>query len=126
MFSLCLWREARGEGDAGMVAVGCVLRNRVMRHRTNYYIEVTAPWQFSSITAKSDPQLGLYPREADTSWQSAQRLAAGIIDRSIADVTDGATLYYDDSIGFPASWDKDKVKATVKIGRINFFEESVL
>ena len=125
MLALCLWREARGVGNSGMVAVACVLRNRVEKNKSNYYIEVTKPWQFSSITAKNDPQLGLYPSYADSSWQLAQKIASPLSMVALADTTEGATLYYDDSIPFPAGWDIHKVEDTVKIGRLNFFKELV-
>jgi N-acetylmuramoyl-L-alanine amidase len=126
MLALCLWREARGVGNSGMVAVACVIRNRVVKHKSSYYIEVTKPLQFSSITAKGDPQLGLYPKSYDSSWQLAQQLAANVEGPNMyADNTMGATLYYDDSIDFPKSWDEHKVESTVKIGRLNFFKELV-
>ena len=78
MSALCLWREARGEGTDGMTAIMCVLRNRVARHNSSYYAEVIKPWQFSSITAKGDPQLGLYPQPTDSQWQLAINLVAMI------------------------------------------------
>jgi len=125
MVALCLWREARGVGNSGMVAVACVLRNRVARNKSSYYAEVVKPWQFSSITAKNDPQLGLYPSSADSSYQLAQKIVASISQDTLADTTEGSTLYYDDSIPFPAGWDIHKVEDTVKIGRLNFFKELV-
>jgi spore germination cell wall hydrolase CwlJ-like protein len=130
MTSLCLWREARGEGEAGMTAVACVIRNRAAKHGTAPYAEVTAPLQFSSVTdggngttRKPDPQLSKYPKASDPSWAAAQGIAAGVLDGSVKDVTGGATLYYDDSIPFPASWDKSKTRPAAKIGRLNFFTE---
>src|SRR5271154_5573214 len=125
MLALCLWREARGVGNSGMVAVACVLRNRVARNKSSYYAEVVKPWQFSSITAKNDPQLGLYPSSVDSSYQLAQKIVASISMGALEDTTEGATLYYDDSIPFPAGWDIHKVEDTVKIGRLNFFKELV-
>lgn len=125
MSALCLWREARGEGTNGMTAIMCVLRNRVARHNSSYYAEVIKKWQFSSITAIGDPQLGLYPQSTDPQWQLATNLVGmiGPEDSRVADVTGGATLYYDDSIAFPASWNRAVVQSTVKIGRLNFFKE---
>ena len=125
MLALCLWREARGVGNSGMVAVGCVIKNRVSRNKSSYYAEVVKPWQFSSITAKGDPQLGYYPPVQDQSWQLAQKIATNILSGTVSDTTEGATLYYDDSIPFPAGWDIHKVEDTVKIGRLNFFKELV-
>jgi N-acetylmuramoyl-L-alanine amidase len=123
MLAICMWREARGDGRDGMVAVGCVVRNRVTRHGTTYYAEVVKPWQFSSISAHGDPQLGLYPLEADPSWQTAQLLATDIANGNIQDSTQGATLYYANSIPFPKSWNKAVIQATVTIGNQFFFRE---
>ena len=123
MLALCLWREARGEGVAGMTAVGSVIRNRVLSRKTSYYAEVMRPWQFSSITAHGDPELTLWPALSDPSWEEAQRLAAGIIDGSLADTTGGATLYYADSMGFPKDWNRAECVATVTVGRQFFFRE---
>jgi len=124
MTALCLWREARGEGHAAMVSVACVLRNRVQRRGTSFYAEVVRPWQFSSISAKGDPQLTNYPAPADPFWQMAQDVARAVIDGQAQDATQGSTLYYDDSISFPATWNRAKVIPTVKIGRLNFFRET--
>lgn len=123
MTALCLYREARGEGNVGMTAVACVVRNRVEKHNSTPYAEVVKKWQFSSITASGDPQLILYPLEVDMIWHTAQLLSQNVLDGSTADITGGATLYYDDSISFPASWNKDHTETTVKLGRLNFFKE---
>ncbi len=123
MLSLCLWREARGESVDGMTAVANVIRNRVVKHDSSYYSEVTKMWQFSSITAKGDPQLNLYPSQHDASMLTAVGITESVIAGQTQDNTFGSTLYYDDSISFPSSWDKSKVQATTKIGRLNFFKE---
>lgn len=121
--ALCLWREARGEGELGMTAVASVLRNRTLHRGTSYFAEVVRPWQFSSITATGDPQVNKFPPAGDADWELAQRVAAAVIEQARPDPTGGATLYYDDSIRFPPGWDKTRVQATVKIGRLNFFKE---
>lgn len=124
MLALCLYREARGDGDAGMIAVGCVVRNRVHRRNSSYYVEVVKRLQFSSITAKGDPQLILYPAALDASWIKAQAIAAGIISGSIADTTQGSTLYYANTIPFPASWNRAVLTPTVTVGNQFFFKEA--
>jgi N-acetylmuramoyl-L-alanine amidase len=123
MLALCLWREARGEGRTGMIAVGCVVRNRVIRDGQSYYAETVRRLQFSSLTAKGDPELTLWPVENDPSWQTAQALAQSIISEDVQDITGGATLYYATSIPFPATWNRSKVKQTVQIGNQIFFIE---
>lgn len=123
MTALCLWREARGEGEQGMTAVACVIRNRAAKRKTSPYAEVIRPWAFSSITATGDPQLKLWPKESDPTWITAQRITAAVLTESAPDVTGGATLYYDDSIPFPKSWNRAVVRPTVKLGQLNFFME---
>ncbi len=121
--ALCLWREARGEGRDGMVAVGSVIRNRVHRDRSTYYDEVTRRLQFSSLTAPGDPELTVYPTLSDESWKLASEVAGGILAGSLADPTGGATLYYAVTIGFPATWDRSRCRFTKQIGRHRFFRE---
>lgn len=123
MLALCMWREARGEGISGMIAVGCVARNRVNKHSSSFYIEIVKPLQFSSITDKGDSQLGLYPNIHDAAMLEAIQLAEAIIHNRVTDPTLEATLYYDDSITFPKSWNPSRVMATIKIGRFNFYKE---
>ena len=123
ILALTLWREARGEGLTGMKAVGCVVRNRVNRRGSTYYAECTRLKQFTSISTPGDPQLANWPRENDSTWVDAQLAAGNIIDGQIGDVTDGATMYYADSIPFPEKWDRSKLRQTVTIGRHIFFQE---
>lgn len=138
MMALCLWREARGEGRPGQVAVGCVVRNRTLRNHSTFYEEVVKPWQFSSITAKGDPQLSLYPLPMDAQWQQCSTLAQSIVNGEVQDVTGGATLYWNpkaidpgktfvtlagQTVRFPKTWDADKVQETVQIGAHIFLRE---
>jgi len=121
--ALCLWREARGEGNTGMLAVACVIRNRVNKHGSTYYAQVVKPWAFSSITAHGDPQLSSFPQESDQQWIQAQLIAGNVMDRGVEDITNGATLYFDDSISFPKTWNRAAVAPLGKIGRLNLFRE---
>ena len=125
MLALCIWREARGDGEEAMTAVGAVVRNRVVKASSSYYHEVTKPWQFSSITAKGDPELGLYPQPTNTAdwdaWQQAQSIAQGVMNGSIADPTNGAEFYYAITIPLP-SWGVD-MTMTAQIGRQRFYKQ---
>jgi len=136
--SLCIWREARGEGQAGMTAVACVLRNRVHKNNSTYFAEVTKPWQFSSITAKGDPQLGLFPGATDGLWTTAQLTAGNVIDGDVQDITNGATLYWNPAgiesdktyvlpdgsqVKFPHTWNPAAVRWTATIGHHIFLKE---
>ena len=126
MLALCMWREARGDGEAGMQAVGSTIRNRVKigADSTSYYREIVRPLQFSSITAPGDHQLTIWPYlhsplEAE-SWLEAQQLAAGIINGSLPDNTNGATHYFATSIPMP-SWAK-VMQMTCQIGNQRFYK----
>jgi|GEM_PF-1937214 len=138
MLALCLWREARGEGRSGMIAVGCVVRNRVAKNNSTFYAEIVHRLAFTSITYKSDPQLAVYPADSDSSWQLAKLLAQDLCDGDIADVTGGATLYWNPNgiqsgasfnlndgteVAFPQEWNRAKVQETVQIGAHIFLKE---
>ncbi len=131
MLSICLWREARSQGVDGMTFVGCVVRNRVLKHSSSYYAEVVKKLQFSSITAPGDKQLGLYPGEKDLLWMQAQNISHDVIYGNGTDITQGATLYYNPDaidkgktitlldgtvVPFPSTWNPGVVKETVTIG----------
>ncbi len=138
--SLALWREARGEGEDGMTAVACVIRNRVNKHGSTPMAQVVKPWAFSSITAKGDPELTLYPLDGDPQWLQAQQTAQQVLDGQTNDTTGGATLYiapagmapgttvpYTLPDGtktvFPKSWNQAAVTYSCTIGKQIFFVE---
>lgn len=124
LLALAIWREARGEPLQGREAVGSVIRNRVNFNKSSYYREVVKPWQFSSITAKGDPQLNLWPQPNDpvnwSSWQEAQQVAQGIMNGTIADPTGGAMYYYATSIPLP-SWARN-MTMMCQIGNQRFYK----
>lgn len=140
--SLCLWREARGEGALGMIAVGCVIRNRVARRHTSFSIEVMRPRQFTSMSVPTDSQYRLQPKDTDATWKHAQQIADAIIDGKLIDSTYGATLYWNPDglaesekssekfllhdgslVDFPNTWDRTKVRETAHIGKHIFLKE---
>ncbi len=104
-----------------MVAVGCVVRNRVNAHSSSYYAEVVKPWQFSSITVKNDPEVNLYPSVVDAQWLAAQKIAVEIMDGILADTTNGAQFYYATTIPLP-QW-AENMTMTCQIGRQRFYKE---
>ncbi len=142
MTALCVWREARNQGDEGMRAVANVIRNRAIRNSTNPYYEITKKLQFSSITAPGDAQLALWPVGFDTRWTEAQQIAADVLGGSAIDNTGGAVDYYNPDairstktfqlggalINFPDGWNAAVLHQTVTIGsRPNmhvFFKET--
>src|SRR5512135_2890358 len=105
--ALTLWREARGEGEIGMRAVACSIRNRVNRPSwwgNDYGSVVTKRLQYSSMSAPGDPQLSRYPDAMDPAFAQALDLADDLIhDEPIDNPVVGADSFYDISISAP-SW----------------------
>jgi hypothetical protein len=136
--ALCAWREQRGAGRPGLQSILNVLLNRTARDKTSVYEEATAKLQFSSLTAKGDPELTLWPVDADPQWQQALSLAAQAAAGTLADLTNGSTLYYapasipsgasitipnGTTLPFPKGWNPDVVTYQVTIGGQVFFTE---
>lgn len=114
---LTIWREARGEGQMGMLAVACVIRNRVIKRRLTASQVCAQPWQFSSMTAKGDPELLVWPADNDASFLAAYE--QWMASLSAADPTHGADFYFADGIPMP-SWAK-AYTFTATIGRQHFY-----
>lgn len=138
ILALTAWRENRGGGEKGMQSVINVILNRSLRYNTSIYVQCTKPDQFSSITAKHDPELALWPDEDNIDWQIAMNIAEMAVQHLITDITGGATLYYapkglksgkmfrlpnGDQVPFPDDWKFTSVRFTVEIADQLFFRE---
>lgn len=90
-----MWREDSGDGLQGMVAVGCVVRNRVLAgwNGGDWLAVMTAHNQFSSMVIVGDPNTVRYPDPRDAKFQSLLWDVEKIYDGSVEDITGGA-LYY--------------------------------
>ncbi len=125
--ALTVWREARGESREGQIAVAWSIRNRAARGDNRYPKTVlgvvTQKWAYSSLTDPKDPQLAKWPGVDDPGWMDILQMANDVWYGEEVDPTDGATMYYSDTIPFPASWDPDQLIATVKIGHHQFYRE---
>jgi N-acetylmuramoyl-L-alanine amidase len=88
-----LYGEARGESEAGQVAVVHVIRNRVLARNTSAHVECRRPWQFSCWNV-GDPNLARLI-EMPTSSLAYVRLGA-VVDRAwlAPDTVRGARHYY--------------------------------
>ena len=123
-----LYGEARGEGDAGMIAVAWVLRNRASRPRfakggANNVGSIAAvclaPWQFSCWNANDPNSYTL--KNAPSSQFAAQRpIALGVLNGDLSDPTEGADHYFATSIPAP-DW-AASMKKTVQIGHHVFYD----
>lgn len=134
--ALCVWKEARGEGIAGMEAVACVILNRAKKW---YYLQqervhaaVYAKNQFTSMSVPSDPEFSLMPHPNDPQYAYADTLCstllANVDDSATTDPTHGA-LYYANLAECTSGWFAEHVVAdTVNhpllatIGKQNFYK----
>lgn len=117
MLSLCVWREARGEGYFGMKAVASVIRNRVADPRWPHNLRdvVLQKRQFSCFNA-DDPQVTKYPDFNDV-WDECVRACEFSLR---GDPTNGANHYHSTSIA-PPKW-ADPAKITARIGNHIFYK----
>jgi hypothetical protein len=138
MLALTVWRENRGGGISGMQSVANVIANRAARRNTDAYTECVRPLQFSSITAKGDPELSFWPNDEDPQWQAALGIAGQAAVGALEDITHGATLYYaplgqawkarlklpDGAVvKFPDDWDASAVEYAGTIASQLFFRQ---
>jgi hypothetical protein len=139
ILALTIWRENRGGGTDGMQSVANVILNTAARRKTSVWSECIRPLRFSSITAKGDPELALWPAENDMQFKTALELADMANTGELQDITRGATLYYaphnyhakqtfklpdtGEVIPFPDGWDETKVQYLCTIAYQVFFKE---
>jgi len=118
--ALCLWREARGEKHAGKVAVAHSIMNRLKSPTWGNTLMAVLfqRLQYSSLTYSSDPQLSLWPRDTDPSWEECLTIADGVIKGRIDNPIQGADSYHDTSIK-PPNWATPD-NFIQQIGRLRF------
>lgn len=137
LLALTVWRENRSGGLPGMQSVANVIVNRAAKRSTSAYTECTRAWQFSSITAKGDPELTLWPSDGDPQWAQALDLAQQASTGALADITGGAIDYYAPAgqhwtkrftlpsgatVPFPDHWNEDAVTYLCTIAGQLFFK----
>jgi len=113
LLTLCIWGEARGEGLIGKIAVGCVVRNRVINNHSSYKKEILKPYQFSCFNESDPNYLKIYYIAKKLEGLNSERLeerikelnkiyyslydcylAASAVMQGIEDVTKGALYYF--------------------------------
>jgi hypothetical protein len=123
ILGITIWREARGEGEAGMRAVYQVIVNRAMANRNGWpYLEreqvCLQPYQFSCWNT-ADPQRALYPKcDGDPQYLLIQTIIGD--NNNGQDPTGGATAYYDRSIPAPSWATAESLRC--QIGRLRFYK----
>ena len=94
------WKENRRGGIPGMQSIINSITNRLAHHRYPKTIEgvIMQPSQYTSMSVPSDPEYKLDPTKSTgldlTMWIAAQRIAPEAAAGVLADLTNGATLYY--------------------------------
>lgn len=131
--ALTMWGEARNQGEAGMRAVGHVIKNRAESNHPGVFggtdIEAVAhaPKQFSAWN-KGDPNRQMMLdiddlRPGDPGyeeWQTAQKLATNILSGRDSDNTNGSLYYHTNAVN--PVWAK-KMDPVKKIGDHLFYNE---
>ncbi|MDG6399615.1 cell wall hydrolase [Pseudomonas quasicaspiana] len=129
-----LWGEARGEGLAGMIAVGWAIRNRVEMDLHNdgkpdwwgegYEGVCRAPYQFSCWN-RNDPNYpflsGRKPIPV-AQFALASQAASAVIAGEHSDPTGGATHYYATTLLKAPAW-ASMARRTLKLGHHIFFRD---
>jgi N-acetylmuramoyl-L-alanine amidase len=125
--ALCAWKEARGEGTPGMLAVMAVICNRARAWDDTVHQCVYAKNQFTSMSVPSDPEFNLSPGEDDASYEFCLQMAPRFLAGSQPDPTNGA-LYYANLSAVTSGWfvenivnDPAQHPQTAVIGRQTFF-----
>lgn len=132
ILALTMWGEARNQGEAGMRAVGHVIKNRATDSNTKLFGSgikgvALAPHQFSAWNA-GDPNRNrmknidkLKPGNEDyDSWIKAQELAADILNGRDSDPTNGSLFYH--TTGVNPRWAKN-ITPVKQIGSHLFYND---
>lgn len=121
--TLLVWRESRGQEWKAQYAVACSVMDRVKNPGWwghDVQSVVFKPWQYSSLTAKKDPQLSTWPENAaDSSWVSCLTFARAAYDGGVNNPAPDADSYYDVSIPAP-SWAHPQL-FVIQIGKLRFY-----
>ena len=128
-----LWKEARGEGMNGMIAVMNVIQNREKdRHMKakNMRDVVLKAKQFSCWNGVSNPDQEVRQiaegarmgKIADAKeFQLALQIVSAALEGKLKDITGGARFYFNPKLVLPV-WSKS-LKKTVRIGNHDFYKE---
>lgn len=133
ILGLTLYGEARGEPIEGIIAVGCVIRNRLQDSKKRYggtYRDVCLrKWQFSVFNPDdSDPNfrkvieaataLMTKPPTSDPAMETCSWVALGISRGALPDNTKGANHYFVASMSPRPSWAQGYVPVVQKASHV--------
>jgi spore germination cell wall hydrolase CwlJ-like protein len=96
---LCVWKEARGDGQAGMSAVANVIFNRVGAEGfpDTLHDVIYGKNQFTSMSVSTDPEFNLEPPLSGERDYASYLEATDIVNQIVAGTADDPTngaLYY--------------------------------
>jgi N-acetylmuramoyl-L-alanine amidase len=94
LLALVIYREARGEGEVGMIAVAHVIANRCFTWGKSYHDVILGQNQFSSMSVPNDPELHVWPALGDPVFDIAEAAYSGFSK----DPTGGALYYANESV----------------------------
>lgn len=97
--AICIFREARGDGNDAMLAVAHVIDNRAKAWGKSWAQVITDKNQFSSMSVIGDSQTIVWPTEKDDLASIIDEVCQGRLD----DVTHGA-LYYANEAHLQSEW----------------------
>lgn len=105
--------EAVSEGELGMKAVACCVRNR-LRAGNNL-----------GLCGMSRKDLDKFVEKQGVKYERiAKSVVKKVFIENCEDITKGATLFENiERFGWPSDWDPRKVEKTVKIGCHTFFKK---
>ena len=103
--ALCVWKEARGEGQDGMRAVAHVIKNRVgtAGFPPNLHEVIMQKNAFTSMSVASDPEFNLIPPTGDTQFAYCTALCPSVLTGDDLDITDDAH-YYENAAAATSGW----------------------
>lgn len=121
---ITIWRESRGEGHDGMVAVGHVILNRSKAGGmwpSDPEKVCLQPYQFSCWNT-DDPQRAVYPLDTDMVFLDSQRIWDQV--NSTADPTGGATYYLNPAAVKVNQFATPQYVKTAEIGHHFFYRKA--
>jgi len=118
-----LYGEARGESQAGQIAVAWVIKNRSKDRRWPSTIAGVCqqPWQFSCWNSNDPNRAKLIAlTDANPTFVALKGVASSVVDGWVGDPTGGANHYYATYIAKP-SW-ANTMTFTTQIGVHRFYK----
>lgn len=130
LLAQCIFGEARNQSYETMLAVGCVVRNRVMSEDFPRILG-GGTWKRALLTLRQfscfderDPNrkklMNPLNYESERTWKECYLAADDIMNNKVADNTNSADHYYSTNIKKAPLWAKEKY-FTIQHGNLKFY-----